>query len=66
MELLRKAMDDAGLKLLIYIKFFLVEVQTRTPAVQDAVKKFIGKEPFKGINPDELRCCRRQLYRQVF
>ncbi|HOD92827.1 MAG TPA: molecular chaperone DnaK [Clostridia bacterium] len=53
MEPLRKAMDDAGLKPSDIHKVLLVGGSTRTPAVQDAVKKFIGKEPFKGINPDE-------------
>jgi molecular chaperone DnaK len=53
MDPLRKAMDDAGLKPADIHKVLLVGGSTRTPAVQDAVKKFIGKEPFKGINPDE-------------
>ncbi|HPY98873.1 MAG TPA: Hsp70 family protein, partial [Clostridia bacterium] len=53
MDPLKKAMDDAGLKPADINKVLLVGGSTRIPAVQDAVKKFIGKEPFKGINPDE-------------
>ncbi|HHT95523.1 MAG TPA: molecular chaperone DnaK [Clostridia bacterium] len=53
MDPLRKAMNDAGLKPADINKVLLVGGSTRIPAVQDAVKKFIGKEPFKGINPDE-------------
>lgn len=49
----RQAMSDAGLKPAEIEKVLLVGGSTRTPSVQDAVKKFIGKEPFKGINPDE-------------
>lgn len=52
-EPLRKAMDDAGLKPADIQKVLLVGGSSRTPAVQEAVKKFMGKEPFKGINPDE-------------
>ena len=49
----RKALADAGLSVNQIDKVLLVGGSTRIPAVQDAVKKFIGKEPFKGINPDE-------------
>ncbi|MHB1485699.1 MAG: molecular chaperone DnaK [Saccharofermentanales bacterium] len=49
----RSAMSDAGLTPEKIDKILLVGGSTRTPAVQDAVKKFFGKEPFKGINPDE-------------
>lgn len=49
----RQAMKDAGLNPSEIDKVLLVGGSTRTPAVQEAVKKFIGKEPFKGINPDE-------------
>ena len=49
----RQAMQDAGLKADQISKVLLVGGSTRIPAVQDAVKRFIGKEPFKGINPDE-------------
>ena len=50
---LRQALSDAGLKPGQVDKILLVGGSTRIPAVQDAVKSFIGKEPFKGINPDE-------------
>ena len=49
----KKALADAGLNVSQIDKCLLVGGSTRIPAVQDAVKKFIGKEPFKGINPDE-------------
>ena len=48
-----KALADAKLSPSQISKVLLVGGSTRIPAVQDAVKKFIGKEPFKGINPDE-------------
>lgn len=51
---LKQAMKDAGLKPADIDKVILVGGSTRIPAVQDAVKSFIGKEPFKGINPDEV------------
>ncbi len=49
----KKALADAGLSASQIDKVLLVGGSTRIPAVQEAVKKFIGKEPFKGINPDE-------------
>ncbi len=49
----RKAMADAGLKTSDLGKVLLVGGSTRIPAVQEAVKKEMGVEPFKGINPDE-------------
>ena len=49
----KKALADAGLNVNQLDKVLLVGGSTRIPAVQEAVKKFIGKEPFKGINPDE-------------
>ena len=49
----RDAIRDAGISANEIDKVLLVGGSTRIPAVQDAVKKFIGKEPFKGINPDE-------------
>lgn len=49
----KKALADAGKSVSEIDKVLLVGGSTRIPAVQDAVKKFIGKEPFKGINPDE-------------
>ena len=49
----RNALSDAGLKPSDIGKVLLVGGSTRIPAVQEAVKGFMGKEPFKGINPDE-------------
>ena len=49
----KKAIADAGLTVGQIDKVLLVGGSTRIPAVQDAVKSFIGKDPFKGINPDE-------------
>ena len=49
----RNALSDAGLNASELDKILLVGGSTRIPAVQDAVKKITGKEPFKGINPDE-------------
>ena len=49
----RQALSDSGLDISKINKVLLVGGSTRIPAVQEAVKKFIGKEPFKGINPDE-------------
>ncbi|HYF82349.1 MAG TPA: molecular chaperone DnaK [Clostridia bacterium] len=53
MEPLKKALSDAGLTADKLNKIILVGGSTRTPAVQDAVKKVTGKEPYKGVNPDE-------------
>ena len=53
MEPMRKAMKDAGLNYSDIAKVILVGGSTRIPAVVDAVRKETGKEPFKGINPDE-------------
>ncbi len=49
----KQALRDAGLQPSQVDKVLLVGGSTRIPAVYDAVKSFIGKEPFKGINPDE-------------
>ena len=49
----RNALSDAGLTAAELDKVLLVGGSTRIPAVQDAVKKITGKDPFKGINPDE-------------
>ena len=49
----RKALQDAGLRPSDLGKVLLVGGSTRIPAVQEAVKKEMGCEPFKGINPDE-------------
>lgn len=53
MEPTRKALKDSGLSTNEIDKVLLVGGSTRIPAVQDAIKKLIGKEPSKGINPDE-------------
>lgn len=52
-EPMKKALADAGLSLNEIDKVVLVGGSTRTPAVVDAVKNFTGKEPSKGVNPDE-------------
>lgn len=49
----RQAMKDSGLSMNDIDKILLVGGSTRIPAVQEAIQKFSGKEPFKGINPDE-------------
>jgi molecular chaperone DnaK len=54
MEPTRRALQDAGLSANDIDKVILVGGSTRIPAVQDAVKKLIGKEPHKGVNPDEV------------
>ena len=53
MDPVTKAMSDAGLSMSDINRVVLVGGSTRIPAVQEAVKKVTGKEPFKGINPDE-------------
>jgi molecular chaperone DnaK len=49
----QRALDDAGLKPHEIDKIILVGGSTRIPAVQEAIKKKLGEEPFKGVNPDE-------------
>ena len=49
----KKVLSDSGLSASQISKVLLVGGSTRIPAVQEAVKQFMGKEPFKGINPDE-------------
>ncbi len=49
----KQALSDSGLSASQIDKVLLVGGSTRIPAVQEAVKSFMGKEPFKGINPDE-------------
>ncbi len=49
----RQALADSGLKISEIDKVLMVGGSSRIPAVQEAVKSLIGKEPFKGINPDE-------------
>jgi molecular chaperone DnaK len=50
----RRALQDAGMSPSDIDKVILVGGSTRIPAVQEAVKKLIGKEPHKGVNPDEV------------
>ncbi|MDR0319706.1 MAG: molecular chaperone DnaK [Rickettsiales bacterium] len=52
----KKAMKDAGLEKSQISEVILVGGQTRMPKVQQAVKDFFGKEPHKGVNPDEVVC----------
>ena len=49
----KQALSDSGLKLNEIDKVILVGGSTRIPAVQEFLKRFTGKEPFKGVNPDE-------------
>ena len=49
----RQAINDSGLSTAEIDKVLMVGGSSRIPAVQEAVQKYIGKEPFKGINPDE-------------
>ena len=49
----RQAMSDSGLKNSEIDKVLMVGGSSRIPAVQEAIQKYMGKEPFKGINPDE-------------
>ncbi|SDM82984.1 molecular chaperone DnaK [Fictibacillus solisalsi] len=50
----RQALNDAGFSPSDIDKVILVGGSTRIPAVQEAIKKFTGKDPFKGVNPDEV------------
>ena len=50
----KRALADAGLEPKDIEKVILVGGSTRTPSVQDMVRKVLGKEPFKGVNPDEV------------
>jgi molecular chaperone DnaK len=50
----RRALEDAGLKPSDINKVILVGGSTRIPAVQEAIKRLTGKEPHKGVNPDEV------------
>ena len=52
-EPMKKALSDAGLSMNQVDKVILVGGSTRIPAVQEAVKNFTGKDPSKGVNPDE-------------
>ncbi|MEK9168373.1 MAG: molecular chaperone DnaK [Patescibacteria group bacterium] len=53
-ELVKKTVSEAGLKISDINEVVLVGGQTRMPAMQEAVKNLFGKEPHKGINPDEV------------
>ncbi|MEK7634660.1 MAG: molecular chaperone DnaK [Patescibacteria group bacterium] len=53
-DLIKKALDEVKLKPTDINEIILVGGQTRMPAIQEAVKKFFGKDPHKGINPDEV------------
>ncbi|MBI5306171.1 molecular chaperone DnaK [Candidatus Wolfebacteria bacterium] len=53
-DLIKKALNEVKLKPSDIQEVVLVGGQTRMPAIQEAVKKFFGKEPHKGINPDEV------------
>lgn len=53
MEPVKAALSDSGLTTAQISKVLMVGGSSRIPAVQEAVKSFMGKEPFKGINPDE-------------
>ena len=50
----RRALEDAGLKPEDIDRVILVGGSTRIPAVQEAIKNLMGKEPYKGVNPDEV------------
>ena len=50
----KKALEAAGMKVSDIDEVILVGGSTRIPAIQDAVKAFFGKEPSKGVNPDEV------------
>jgi len=50
----RRALEDAGLQPTQIDKVILVGGSSRIPAIQEVVKKITGKEPFKGVNPDEV------------
>jgi molecular chaperone DnaK len=50
----RQALKDAGMTAADVDEIILVGGSTRIPAIQDVVKKFFGKEPSKGVNPDEV------------
>ena len=54
MEPVKKALKDAGVNISDIDEVILVGGSTRIPIIQDEVKKFFGKEPHKGVNPDEV------------
>jgi molecular chaperone DnaK len=53
----RQALSDAGMQAAEVDKVLLVGGSTRMPAVQSLVQRLLGKEPFKGVNPDEVVAC---------
>ena len=62
----KQALSDAGLKPADISKVLMVGGSSRIPAVQEAIKNFMGKEPFKGINPDECVALGAALQGGVF
>ena len=62
----KQAISDSGLSMNEIDKVLLVGGSTRIPAVQEAVKKYTGKDPFKGINPDECVALGAALQGGVF
>ena len=62
----KQALSDAGLKPADIHKVLMVGGSSRIPAVQEAIKNFMGKEPFKGINPDECVALGAALQGGVF
>ncbi len=62
----RQALSDSGLSTGDISKVLMVGGSSRIPAVQEAVKKFMGKDPFKGINPDECVALGAALQGGVF
>ena len=62
----KQALSDAGLKPADIHKVLMVGGSSRIPAVQEAIKNFMGKDPFKGINPDECVALGAALQGGVF
>ena len=60
----RQALQDSGLSINEINKVLMVGGSSRIPAVQEAVKNFIGKDPFKGINPDECVAIGADVYKR--
>ena len=66
MDPVKQALSDAGLKPADIHKVLMVGGSSRIPAVQEAIKNFMGKDPFKGINPDECVALGAALQGGVF
>ncbi len=66
MSPVKQALSDAGLKPADIHKVLMVGGSSRIPAVQEAIKNFMGKDPFKGINPDECVALGAALQGGVF